>query len=113
MPRNNLHSFTLDTGASKAIRSVRRGSKSKFVSRCVNWFTHFHCTDWTDGEGKLWRSGTQIKPQFIDQRIQDFLEAHEQLLENHKEVCIENAKLREELQKNESFISKMLKLFGK
>jgi len=113
MARRNLHSFTLDSGASKAIQSVRRGSKSNFVSRCVNWFVHFHCTDWTDDEGRLWRSGTQIKGHFIDQRIQDFLEGHEELVARHREVCIENAKLREELVKNESFISRMLKVFKK
>jgi len=113
MARRNLHSFTLDSGASKAIQSVRRGSKSNFVSRCVNWFTHFHTTDWTDDEGRLWRSGAQIKGHFIDQRIQDFLESHEQLVLRHREVCIENAKLREELVKNESFISRMLKVFRK
>jgi len=39
--------------------------------------------------------------------------AHESLMKRFNQVCKENVKLRDELQKNESFISKMLKLFGK
>ena len=109
MPRNNLHSFTLNLPASKAVRSVPRGQKSKFVSKALTWYAHFHCTSWIDNDGNLWRTGQQIKRRFIDRRIIDFVDAHERLLD----VVQEQRKIIEELEKSQSFISKIRKKMQK
>ena len=109
MPRNNLHSFTLNLPASMAVRSVDRGQKSKFVSKAITWYAHFHCTSWIDEDGNLWRTGQQIKRRFIDRRIIDFVRVHEQLLETVQE----QRQTIEELEKSQSFISKIRKKMQK
>jgi len=109
MPRNNLHSFTLSTDASKAVYTVKRGKKSKFVSGCIEWYTRFYCSDWTDENGNLYRTGQNIKPRILEQRISEFIENHEKLLERYAN----SQKYILELEKSQSFISKMRKKFKK
>lgn len=109
MPRNNLHSFTISTEASKAIQTVKHGKKSKFVSRCIEWFTSFNCTSWTDEDGNLYRTGLAVNPKIMEQRIFEFVESHERLMERYGEVCRE----RDKLKKSQSFISKMRKKWSK
>ena len=108
MPRNNLHSFTLSTHVSKAVQTVKRGKKSKFVSGCIEWYTSFNCTDWIDEEGNLYRTGLRVNSKIMEQRIFEFVESHERLMKTHGEVCRE----RDELKKTQSFILKTVrKLF--
>jgi hypothetical protein len=109
MPRNNLHSFTLSTDASKAVQTVKRGKKSKFVSGCIEWYTSFNCSDWTDEEGNLYRTGLRVNSKIIEQRIFQFVESHERLMQRYGEVCRE----RDQLKKTQSFISKMRNKFKK
>jgi hypothetical protein len=109
MPRNNLHSFTLSSDASKAVYTVKRGKKSKFVSGCIEWYTSFYCSNWTDEDGKLYRTGHKINPHILEQRISTFIESHEQLMKRYAE----SQKYILELEKSQSFISKMRKKFKK
>ena len=99
MARHNLHSFTLSGGASKIISGIGRGRKSAYASKAIIWFA-------TPRE-----VNTAYGMRVVNMAEQ--IMAHEALMKEFNRVCKENVKLREELQKNESFISKMLKLFGK
>lgn len=94
MPRNNLHSFTLSSNASKIIR---RESKhrygSKFASKAIIWYD---------------RVGIRI-PEYQDILLKEFIDDHEKLMQTLREVCLE----RDELKKSQSFISKMRKKFSK
>jgi len=94
MPRNNLHSFTLSSQASKIIR---RESKhrygSKFASRAIIWFD---------------KVGIRI-PEYQDKLLKELIEDHEKLMETLRVVCLE----RDELKRSQSFISKMRKKFKK
>jgi hypothetical protein len=94
MTRNNLHSFTLSSQASKIIR---RESKhrygSKFASKAIIWYD---------------KVGIRI-PQYQDKLLKELIEDHEKLMETLREVCIE----RDKLKKSQSFISKMRKKFQK
>ena len=95
--RNNLHSFTLKYEASKIVRREPRGRKSRFVSDAIFWY---------DRIGIRTKDNQELK-------IRELVETNQRMVKNHARVCKENFKLREELEKNESFISKMLKLFRK
>ena len=94
MPRNNLHSFTLTSEASKIIR---RESKhrygSKFASRAIIWYD---------------RVGIRI-PEYQDKLLKELIEDQENLRETLRLVCLE----RDELKKSQSFISKMRKKWSK
>lgn len=101
MPRNNLHSFTLWPQASEIVSNTQRGRKSQMVSKAIIWFS-------TPRE-VIVEDGGIVRMVNMSEQIM----AHEALMKRYNQVCKENVKLREELQKNESFISKMLKLFKK
>lgn len=94
MPRNNLHSFTLSTDASKIIR---RESKhrygSKFASKAIIWYD---------------RVGIRI-PEYQDKLLKELVEDNENLRAVLRIVCLE----RDELKKSQSFISKMRKKLQK
>ena len=113
MARHNLHSFTLSGGASKIINKIRRGKKSAYASKAIIWFsepqeviTEKH---WVDQEGP--------EPYLVNHHevldLSEQIMSHYDLMNRYSKVCKENVKLREELQKNESFISRMLKVFKK
>ncbi len=89
MTRNNLHSFTLWPKASDIVSKIKRGRKSQFVSKAIIWF------DTPSGE--------------LARKLEDRIEAHEQLIERFRLVCIE----RDELKKTQSFISKMRNKWSK
>ncbi len=99
MARHNLHSFTLSSGASKIISDIGRGRKSAYASQAIIWFS-------TPRE-----VNTAYGMRVVNMAEQ--IMAHEALMKQFNRVCKENVKLSEELQKNESFISKTLKLFKK
>jgi len=111
MPRHNLHSFTLSGGASKIINKIRRGKKSAYASKAIIWFsepqeviTEKH---WVDQEGP--------EPYLVNHHevldLSEQIMSHYELMDRYSKVCKENVKLREELQKNESFVGRMLKVF--
>ena len=94
MARNNLHSFTLFTQASKIIRKEakhRRGSK--FASKAIIWYD---------------KVGIRT-PQYQNKLLKELIEDQEKLMQTLREVCLE----RDELKKSQSFISKMRKKFQK
>ena len=93
MPRNNLHSFTLSYDASKVVRREPRGRKSKFVSKAIHWYDRVAIR----------------KPETGKQRMRDFVDDHEKLMENFRLVCLE----RDELKKSQSFISKIRNKWSK
>ena len=87
--RNNLHSFTLWPKASAIVSKIKRGRKSQFVSKAIIWFD--------TPQGELARE--------LDQRIED-----------HKKLIVRFAEAQKyiiELEKSQSFISKMRKKFKK
>ena len=94
MPRNNLHSFTLTTEASKIIR---RESKhrwgSRFASQAIIWYD---------------RVGIRV-PGYQDKLLKELVEDNENLREVLRLVCLE----RDELKKSQSFISKIRKKMKK
>jgi hypothetical protein len=111
MARHNLHSFTLSGGASKIINKIRRGKKSAYASKAIIWFsepqeviTEKH---WVDQEGP--------EPYLVNHHevldLSEQIMSHYELMDRYSKVCKENVKLREELQKNESFVGRMLKVF--
>jgi len=111
MARHNLHSFTLSSGASKIINKIRRGKKSAYASKAIIWFsepqeviTEKH---WVDQEGP--------EPYLVNHHevldLSEQIMSHYELMDRYSKVCKENVKLREELQKNESFVGRMLKVF--
>jgi len=110
MARHNLHSFTLSGGASKIINKIRRGKKSAYASKAIIWFsepqeviTEKH---WVDQEGP--------EPYLVNHHevldLSEQIMSHYELMDRYSKVCKENVKLREELQKNESFVGRMLKV---
>jgi len=112
MTRHNLHSFTLSGGASKIISEIPRGRKSAYASKAIIWFskpqeviTEKH---WV---GEFGHEVVVPHHEVLD--LSDFVMSQRELMRRYAKINIENEKLREELDKNESFISKMLKLFGK
>jgi len=112
MARHNLHSFTLSSGASKIINKIRRGKKSAYASKAIIWFsepqeviTEKH---WV---GEFGNETVVHHHEVLD--LSEQIMSHYELMDRYSKVCKENVKLREELQKNESFISRMLKLFKK
>ena len=112
MARHNLHSFTLAGAASKIISEVGRGKKSAYASKAIIWFskpqeviTEKH---WV---GEFGHEVVVPHHEVLD--LSDFVMSQRELMRRYAKINIENEKLREELDKNESFISKMLKLFRK
>jgi|TARA_R110002124_G_scaffold213183_1_gene379343 hypothetical protein len=101
MPRNNLHSFTLWPQASDIVSDTQHGRKSQLVSKAIIWFS-------TPRE-VIVEDGGIVRMVNMSEQIM----AHESLMKRYNQVCKENVKLREECKKNESFITKMLKLFRK
>ena len=94
MPRNNLHSFTLSSEASKIIRrEAKHRYGSKFASRAIIWYD---------------RVGIRI-PEYQNKLLKELVEDQEKLLENFRLVCLE----RDELRKSQSFISKIRKKWSK
>jgi hypothetical protein len=94
MPRNNLHSFTLTSQASKIIRrEAKHRYGSKFASRAIIWYD---------------RVGIRI-PAYQDKLLKELVEDNENLREVLRLVCLE----RDELKKSQSFISKMRKKWSK
>ncbi len=94
MSRNNLHSFTLSTNASKIIRrEAKHRYGSKFASKAIIWYD---------------KVGIRI-PQYQDKLLKEFVEDHEKLMQTLREVCLE----RDELKKSQSFISKIRKKMQK
>lgn len=94
MSRNNLHSFTLSSEASKIIRrEAKHRYGSKFASRAIIWYD---------------RVGIRI-PEYQNKLLKELVEDQEKLLENFRLVCLE----RDELKKSQSFISKMRKKWSK
>ena len=112
MVRHNLHSFTLSGGASKIIGQIGRGKKSAYASKAIIWFskpqeviTEKH---WI---GEFGHEVVVPHHEVLD--LSEFVMGQRELMRRYSKVCNENKKLRDEIQKNESFISKMLKLFKK
>jgi len=112
MTRHNLHSFTLSGPASKIIGEIGRGKKSAYASKAIIWFskpqeviTEKH---WV---GEFGHEVVVPHHEVLD--LSEFVMGQRELMKRYAKINIENQKLREELQKNESFISKMLKLFRK
>jgi len=103
MTRHNLHSFTLSGGASKVISDIGRGRKSAYASKAIIWFSTPRQVIQSWGEDS--RANLSIV------NMSEQIMAHESLMKRFNQVCKENVKLREELKKNESFISRMLKVF--
>ena len=94
MPRNNLHSFTLTTEASKIIsRESKHRWGSRFASRAIIWYD---------------RVGIRI-PAYQDKLLKELVEDNENLREVLRLVCLE----RDQLKKSQSFISKMRKKWSK
>jgi|LUMV01.1.fsa_nt_gb hypothetical protein len=94
MPRNNLHSFTLTSQASKIIRrEAKHRYGSKFASKAIIWYD---------------RVGIRI-PAYQDKLLKELVEDNENLREVLRLVCLE----RDELKKSQSFISKMRKKWSK
>lgn len=87
--RNNLHSFTLWPKASQIVSRIKRGRKSQFVSKAVIWY------DTPPGE-----LAKELELRKDDHKllIQRFAESQKYILE---------------LEKSQSFISKMRKKFKK
>ena len=110
MARHNLHSFTLAGAASKIISEVGRGKKSAYASKAIIWFsepqeviTEKH---WI---GEFGNETVVHHHEVLD--LSEQIMSHKELMDRYSKVCKENLKLREELTKNESFISRMLKVF--
>jgi len=110
MARHNLHSFTLSGPASKIIGEIGRGKKSAYASKAIIWFskpqeviTEKH---WVGEFGH-----EVVVPHYEVLDLAEQIMAHQALIDRYSKVCKENMKMREELQKNESFISRMLKVF--
>tara|TARA_R110002124_G_scaffold69281_1_gene186593 strand:+ start:111 stop:419 length:309 start_codon:yes stop_codon:yes gene_type:complete len=99
--RNQYHSFSLWPQASQIVTDVQSGRKSRYVSKAIIWFSKPREVIVEDG-------GIVRMVNMSDQIM-----AHQELIERYGKVCKENRILRDELKKNESFISKMLKLFRK
>ena len=89
MPRNNLHSFTLWPKASDIVSKIKRGRKSEFVSKAVIWY------DTPQGE--------------LARKMEARIQAHEELMERYKKAQIRIW----ELEKSQSFISKIRKKWSK
>ena len=112
MARHNLHSFTLSGPASKIIGEIGRGKKSAYASKAIIWFskpqeviTEKH---WV---GEFGNETVVHHHQVLD--LAEQIMNHKELMDRYSKVCKENQKLREEVQKNESFITRMLKVFKK
>ena len=110
MARHNLHSFTLSGPASKIIGEIGRGKKSAYASKAIIWFsepqeviTEKH---WI---GEFGNETVVRHHEVLD--LSEQIVSHKELMDRYSKVCKENLKLREELTKNESFISRMLKVF--
>jgi len=103
MVRHNLHSFTLSGGASKIIQGVRSQRKSAYASKAIIWFSKPREVIVSEEEGY----GYPVRMVNMAEQIM----AHDSLMKEFNRVCKENVKLREELEKNESFISRMTKFF--
>ena len=94
MSRNNLHSFTLSSQASKIIRrEAKHRYGSKFASKAIIWYD---------------KVGIRI-PAYQDKLLKELVEDNENLREVLRLVCLE----RDELKKSQSFISKMRKKWSK
>lgn len=106
--RHNLHSFTLWPRASQIVTQVSSGRKSQYVSKAIIWFAE---PQEVISEKEYTEDGVIPHHQVLD--LSEQIMNHQALIERYRKVCIENEKLLEELRKNESFISKMLKLFRK
>jgi hypothetical protein len=89
MPRNNLHSFTLWPKASDIVSKIKRGRKSQFVSKAIIWY------DTPPGE--------------LARKMETRIEAHEKLMDRFREAQLRIV----ELEKSQSFISKMRKKWSK
>jgi hypothetical protein len=103
MARHNLHSFTLSGGASKIISGIGRGRKSAYASKAIIWFSKPREVI------QSWGADSRANVHVVN--MADQIMSHESLMKQFNRVCKENAKLREELEKNESFISRMTKFF--
>ena len=99
--RHNLHSFTLWPEASDLVHQIQDGRKSQMVSKAIIWFSK--------PREVIVEDGGIVRMVNMSEQVM----AHEALMKRYNQVCKENVKLREECKKNESFISKMLKLFRK
>lgn len=96
MPRNNLHSFTLWPKASEIVSKIKQGRKSQFVSKAVIWYD--------TPKGAQARAHQEL--------IDRFRAAQFTINELMIEIEILDNKVHE-LNKSQSFISKMRKKFKK
>ena len=94
--RNNLHSFTLWPKASDIVSKIKRGRKSEFVSKAVIWYD--------SPKAQQARNHQQL--------IDRFRAAQFTINELMIEIEILDTKVHE-LQKSQSFISKMRKKLSK
>jgi len=108
MARHNLHSFTLSGGASRIISDVPSGRKSAYASKAILWFSE---PREVITEKQYTEDGFIPHYEVLD--LSEQIMNHHELMIRYSKVCKENAKLHEELEKNESFISRMLKVFKK
>ena len=96
MTRNNLHSFTLWPKASDIVSKIKRGRKSEFVSKAVIWY-----------------DTPKAQQARNHQELMDrFRQAQFTINELMIEIEILDSKVHE-LQKSQSFISKMRKKYQK
>ena len=93
MPRNNLHSFTLKYESSKIVRREPRGRKARMVSDAIFRYDLV---------------GIRTLP-CKEERLRELVESRDELIERHRKSQL----LIKELEKNQSFISKMRKKWSK
>lgn len=94
--RNHLHSFTLDPGASEFIHKIRKGDKSKLVSKAIQWYSKprefiFAEVEYVseDGEEKI----TKFMTKELD--LRELLEQQDNLMEKMNKLGADRDKYKE------------------
>ena len=118
MKRNNLHSFTLYHEASKHVQNIKRGNKSAYVSQAIIWYSQpkehvFKEEEYysTLNDEKLGiTEGVRTYQNRLEvYNISNLVAARDSL----QALVLEYAKRIEELEKSQSFISKIRNKWSK
>ena len=118
MPRNNLHSFTLYPEASRHIANIKRGRKSAYVSQAIIWYSkpreyvfkeEEYYSNLNDEKLGITEGVRKYKNRLEVYNISNLVAARDKL----QALVLEYAKRIEELEKSQSFISKMRKKWSK
>tara|TARA_B100000214_G_scaffold234291_1_gene171199 strand:- start:1394 stop:1750 length:357 start_codon:yes stop_codon:yes gene_type:complete len=118
MKRNNLHSFTLYPEASDHVQNIKRGRKSAYVSQAIIWYSkprefvfkeEEYYSNFNDEKLGITEGVRTYQNRLEVYNISNLVAARDKL----QTLVLEYAKRIEELEKSQSFISKMRKKWSK